>query len=179
MGHVDTVRHPADETRISATIRRASSSAWEGAYHERRYPKNVRPLSGSMSFHFSARHMRLITGHGLETTPRAISAGLLPGSDPPSLIVAIWFDLGAMGALAVAALILHRAQRAAAQSPDVAAAEIALICCASAQMLLGVAALQAWWMSSVAAAIISVRAIAQGQFRTRRPRARLFARPVE
>ncbi|MBN9061697.1 MAG: hypothetical protein BGP06_20900 [Rhizobiales bacterium 65-9] len=117
---------------------------------------------------------RLLTGHGIETTARAVTAGILPRIDPPPLIVALWYDLGLMGAIAIAALIVSRTRRALDLSPDVAAAEMALICCAVAQMFVGVAALQAWWMSSMAAAAIAVQAIAHGQFRTRRPRARLF-----
>ncbi|WP_342360275.1 hypothetical protein [Terrarubrum flagellatum] len=116
---------------------------------------------------------RLITGHGLETTPRAISAGILPMMQSPPLIVALWYDLGVLGALAIATLIATRSY-GSDHSANVAAAEIALIWAALAQMFFGIAAVQAWWMSSFAAALIALRAIAFGQFRTKRPRVRLF-----
>lgn len=132
-------------------------------------------LFGALSESARQEGLRLITGHGLETTPRAVAARILPPLDAPPLIIAVWYDLGVLGAVAIAALIISRTRRALEQSPDIAAAEIALICCAVAQMFFGVAAMQAWWMSSMAAAAIAVRAIAHGQFRTRRPRARLFA----
>lgn len=135
-------------------------------------------LFGQLGDSVRQEGLRLITGHGLETTPRAVVAGILPRLDTPPLIVAVWYDLGVLAAVAIAALIVSRTRRALELSPDIAAAEIALICCAVAQMFFGVAALQAWWMSSIAAAAIAARAVAHGQFRTRRPRARLFANRV-
>jgi hypothetical protein len=80
-----------------------------------------------------------------------------------------------LGAAALAALALGSGLRVEGRSSDVVAAEVALIVAATAQMLLGVAAMLAWWLSTLAAATIAAHAIAHGQFRTRRPRARLLA----
>jgi hypothetical protein len=118
---------------------------------------------------------RLITGHGLESAPRAVAAGILPVMAGPPLMVALWYDLGLPGAVGLAALALSRGFSARERSADVIAAELALVFAAVMQMLLGVAAMQAWWLFSFASAAIATLAIAHGQFRTRRPRARLFA----
>jgi hypothetical protein len=122
----------------------------------------------------SREGLRMIAGHGLQSAPRAIAAGIIPPSGSLPLIVALWYDLGLVGALGFAAWLWARAMRAAEQPADVGAAEIALGACALAQMCTGMAVMQAWWLSTFAAAVIVARAVAHGQFRTRRPRARLF-----
>ncbi len=118
---------------------------------------------------------RLITGHGLESAPRAVVAGILPPMQGPPLIIGVWYDLGVLGAAALAAMALRSGLRASGRSIDVTAADVALTMAATTQMVLGVAAMQAWWLSTIAAAAIAVYAVANGQFRTRRPRARLLA----
>ncbi|MET0606201.1 MAG: hypothetical protein ABWZ80_07070, partial [Beijerinckiaceae bacterium] len=102
-------------------------------------------LLGDFSRSVVAEADRLLTGHGLESTPRAMAAGILPNMAGPPLMVSIWYDLGLPAALALAALALARGFGGPERSIDVVAAELGLIFATLAQSFLGVAALQAWW----------------------------------
>lgn len=124
---------------------------------------------------FLRRLGRLVTGYGLETAPR-MAADFHPAG--ATYFAGLWFDLGIMAVILIGAgmgLVLQRARRS---SHDVAAAALALMTVATVQGLLVPGSYQAWWASSLIAAIIGVAAISRGQARSRRPGIGLFTRPA-
>lgn len=118
---------------------------------------------------------RLLTGHGFSAQLASRIAGSVPPQMPRSVPIQLWYDLGLVGVLAGAAALWFGLRAAivayAPLLPGVAAAYatgFALAC-------LGIGIGQSWWIASVVAVALAFVAAERGQFRTRRPRARLFA----
>ncbi len=114
--------------------------------------------------------LRLITGHGFETAMRARDAGLVPAGAPRGLLFEVWFELGLLGALALA-FLLARAVRAAAEGAR-AVAPGAVMSVVVAMMLAvsGQVGLQSWWVTMLGIAVVVLVAVEHGQHRTDRPR---------
>lgn len=129
-------------------------------------------LTGS----FLRRLGRLVTGYGIEATPRMI-AGNYFQPNGPTYFAGMWFDLGLVAIALIGAGFVAALRQARMLSTDVAAATTALIAVIAIQGAFLPGTYQAWWLSSVIAAVIGVAAIARGQGRTRRPGIGLFARP--
>lgn len=119
--------------------------------------------------------LRLLTGHGFDTGLRALVAGLVASSVPHSALFDLWYELGLLGAVFLAAILALTAQRALLLNTGVAAGLLAVMTCAFVYSLAGLGVLQTWWITSLSAVILGLRAIERGQFRTTRPRARLFS----
>ncbi|NNM74100.1 peptide ABC transporter permease [Enterovirga aerilata] len=119
-----------------------------------------------------AEPARLVTGHGFGAFIQARITGALPPGTPDIALVHLWYDLGAVGALAVAASIWAGLRGAAASYapllPGVAGAVTAAFSLACA----GVGSGQAWWPASLVVLVIAFVGSQRGQFRTRRPRFR-------
>ena len=100
---------------------------------------------------------RLITGHGLDTARRGVVVGVLPGHAPRTVLFALWYELGALGALAFAAVFAlglagaGRASRLAA--PAVLGGMVAVL----AITVFGVATEQSWF-----ATLAGLQAVALG-----------------
>ena len=119
---------------------------------------------------------RLLTGHGFGAFIQARIGYALPVGTPDTLLVQVWYDLGAVGALA-AGIALWAGLRGAAYNyvpllPGVVAAFAAAFALACA----GVGSGQAWWPAALVVLVIAFVGAERGQFRTRRPRARDLAR---
>ncbi|MDJ0447051.1 hypothetical protein [Methylocystis sp. JR02] len=113
--------------------------------------------------------LRTLLGHGFGAATWGVLGGYLPPTTPRSLIFQIWFDLGALGAAALA-LALARASLAvgrarAALAPFLLGGLTAsfVIC------LLGPAAEQLWWLTLAGLDAIAFALVMRGQFRKRRP----------
>lgn len=102
---------------------------------------------------------RLLTGHGFDTAMRARIAGLVPAGSPRGLLFELWYELGLLGAIAVA-LILWRIVAASAQrAPRDGAGMLALLAMAFALAILGQGATQAWWLLGLLVAIVALAAV--------------------
>lgn len=118
--------------------------------------------------------LRLLTGHGLETALRGRAFGLVPAAAPFSVLFEIWYDLGAVGAVA-GAVLLYRS--AAAQEGHRFVLEPGIMAAfASAFTLgcLGFGTLQIWWFTALTVVVLVFVAVGRGQFRTTRPKAQLM-----
>ncbi len=116
--------------------------------------------------------VRLITGHGFDTAMRARDAGLVPAGAPRGLLFEVWFEVGILGAVALAVL-LHRALRAAAAgAPAVAPGAMMTIVVAVLLAVFGKAGLQSWWLTMLALTAVTLVAVERGQYRTVRPKTR-------
>ena len=102
---------------------------------------------------------RLLTGHGFDTAMRARLAGLVPAGSPRGLLFELWYELGLLGAIAVA-LLLWRAVAASAHRPARDGAGIlALIAMAFVLAVLGQGATQAWWLLGLMIAVMALSAV--------------------
>ena len=117
---------------------------------------------------------RLITGHGFETALRGRLEGLLPANAPSTILFELWYELGVVGALAAAAALLAAILACGRNSPSVVPGMIAAFATAYAFACLGIGTAQMWWFTALALVVLVFVSIERGQFRTTRPKARLF-----
>ncbi len=121
--------------------------------------------------------LRLITGHGFETSLRGRYAGLLPQTAPNTVLFEVWYDLGIIGALAGAVALYFGVMRAGREDPPLVPAIMAAFATAYTFACLGIPTAQMWWFTALVAAVLIFVATERGQFRTKRPKAS-FLRPV-
>lgn len=112
---------------------------------------------------------RTLLGHGFGSATWGVLQGYLPPATPRSLIFQIWFDLGAVGAAALA-LVLARASLEVGQSrPALAPFLLGGVAAGFVICLLGPAAEQLWWLTLAGLDAIAFALVMRGQFRKRRP----------
>jgi hypothetical protein len=121
--------------------------------------------------------LRVITGHGFETSLRGRYVGLLPETSPNTVLFEIWYDLGIVGALAGAAALYYGVTRSGREDPPLVPAIMAAFATAYAFACLGIPTAQMWWFTALVAVVLIFVATERGQFRTKRPKAS-FLRPV-
>ncbi|RVU19496.1 peptide ABC transporter permease [Methylobacterium oryzihabitans] len=115
--------------------------------------------------------LRLITGHGFETALRGRMVGLLAPNAPSSLLFEIWYELGIVGAFAAAFLLWGAIRQSGRDHPVLTPGAIGTAATAFASACLGIGTTTAWWVTSVALAVLVFIAVERGQFRTARPKA--------
>ena len=122
--------------------------------------------------------LRMITGHGLDTSIRARVAGFLSPDAPRTLPFEIWYELGVVGALA-AAVALGYAIFASRRhnNPALTSGIVACFGAAFTIACFGAANAQSWWLATLGATIITFVAIQRGEFRNLRPAAGLRKPP--
>jgi hypothetical protein len=119
---------------------------------------------------------RLVTGHGFGAFLLArVGYGLPPGT-PDTPLVQVWYDLGAVGALAIAAAIWAGLRGATASYAPLLPGVVGAFTAAFSLACAGIGSGQAWWPASLVVLVIAFVGAQRGQFRTRRPRARDLAR---
>jgi hypothetical protein len=114
--------------------------------------------------------LRLITGHGFETAMRARDAGLVPAGAPRGLLFEVWFELGLLGALALAFLLARAVKAAAEGAPAAAPGAVMTVVVAMMLAVSGQVGLQSWWVTMLGIAVVVLVAVEHGQHRTERPR---------
>lgn len=119
-----------------------------------------------------------IVGHGLDTLLNARMLGAAPANTPQGLPFELWFELGAIGAI-LAALTLYfvirsfeNVAKGPAGSSLLMPGLLAAVASAFVLSYLGVGVAFPWWVTTIAVTVIAFSAIARGQFRTSRPKAR-------
>ncbi len=127
----------------------------------------------------AAEPLRLVTGHGFEAALRGRFAGLLPMNAPLSILFEIWYELGVVGAFAVAYALYAAIRRAGRDSAVLAPGAVAGFATALALGCAGVGTTVIWWLTSLAVTVLAFIAIERGQFRSRRPQASLLTRSTD
>jgi hypothetical protein len=115
--------------------------------------------------------LRLVTGHGLETSWRGRMFGLVPPAAPFSLLFEIWYELGVVGALSGAALLFQAASSAGGGRPILGPGIMAAFATAFALGACGIGTAQIWWFTALIVLVLIFVAVERGQFRTKRPKA--------
>lgn len=121
----------------------------------------------------AAEPLRFLTGHGYEAAAVARVAGIIPDALRFSLISDIWFDLGLLGALAVAALSYFAFRVVAEFGLELAPAALGALSAAFIYALVERGSTQTWWLNAMTVAAIVLVSLGRGRYRTVRPRAGL------
>jgi len=119
--------------------------------------------------------LRLITGHGFETVTHGLQVHALPPQAPKVALFQVWYELGIVGAWALAAAVFFAFRALAKLPPRISPYLSASLATALA---LGVtrANLNDWeWLLMLALALIACDVAARSDYQTRRPSAETLA----
>lgn len=134
-----------------------------------RTPDFARPLEvwGQMIANDGARSL---IGHGFGSAFYGLFGGYLDPRTPRSLVFQIWFDLGALGAAAFAAMAAKAFSRIGLLRPALSPFLLAGLGAGLMICLLGPAAEQLWAFTLAGLDAIAYVLVIRGQFRKKRPR---------
>lgn len=113
---------------------------------------------------------RTLIGHGFGAATWGVLGGYLTPATPRSLIFQIWFDLGLVGAAALALVAARTSFFVGKSRPALAPFLLGGLGAGFAICLLGPAAEQLWWLTLAGLDAIAFALVTRGQFRKRRPR---------
>lgn len=114
--------------------------------------------------------VRTLIGHGFGSALYGLFGGYLDPQTPRSLVFQIWFDLGALGAGAFAAMATKAFLRVGELRPALAPFLLAGLVSGLVICLLGPAAEQLWAFTLAGLDAIAYVLVIRGQFRKKRPR---------
>lgn len=112
---------------------------------------------------------RTLLGHGFGAATWGVLGGYLPATTPRSLVFQIWFDLGVVGAAALALVLVRASLEVGAARPALAPFLLGGLGAGFVICLLGPAAEQLWWLTLAGLDAIAFALVMRGQFRKRRP----------
>lgn len=121
---------------------------------------------------------RLITGRGIESAARLRMFGDSTVVTPRGTLFEIWYELGIVGATGLAAGLASGALALRRLEGTVAPFALGALACAFAHACLGSGMLQIWWVTTLTLVAIAFTAVANGQYRSTRPRAMFMRQPV-
>ncbi|MCC3246627.1 hypothetical protein LG047_15100 [Methylocystis sp. WRRC1] len=113
---------------------------------------------------------RTLIGHGFGAATWGVLGGYLTPATPRSLIFQIWFDLGVLGAAALALVAVRASLAVGGTRPALAPFLLGGLGAGFVICLLGPAAEQLWWLTLAGLDAIAFALVTRGQFRKRRPR---------
>jgi hypothetical protein len=112
---------------------------------------------------------RTALGHGFGAAIAGVVGGYLPLITPRSLVFQIWFDLGVVGAAALALVLARACLEVGDSRPALAPFLLGGVGAGFVICLLGPAAEQLWWLTLAGLDAIAFALVMRGQFRKRRP----------
>jgi hypothetical protein len=112
---------------------------------------------------------RLLLGHGFGAAVYGVLGHYLYQGTPSSLVFQVWFDLGAIGAIALAAVAARAFIIAGRMRPVLAPFLLAGLATGLTLSALGPAGEQLWWLTLAGLDAIAFALVMKGQFRNRRP----------
>lgn len=115
--------------------------------------------------------VRLITGHGLESSLRGRISGLVPPAAPFGILFEVWYELGIVGAASGALMLYRSVLGAGGHRPMLGPGIMAAFATAFALGCLGISTAQVWWFTLLIVVVLIFVTIERGQFRTKRPKA--------
>ncbi len=113
--------------------------------------------------------LRLVTGHGFDMTTRAGMSGFLAAGAPRGLLFVTWYELGIIGAIAIAALVGGALYWSGRASPTLAPFLLAEVVTGLAIAIWGYDSTQLWWFTMLGVAALAFANAIRGQYRTDRP----------
>jgi hypothetical protein len=112
---------------------------------------------------------RLLLGHGFGAAVYGVLGHYLYQRTPSSLVFQVWFDLGAIGAIALAAVAARAFIIAGRMRPVLAPFLLAGLATGLTLSALGPPGEQLWWLTLAGLDAIAFALVMKGQFRNRRP----------
>ena len=116
--------------------------------------------------------LRLLAGHGYDTVARGFQMGFLPITMPRSVIFEVWYELGIVGAVALAAVVFLAFQATAQLPKPLTGFLQGALVCGGVIALTGLVTAQIWWVTILSVVGILFALVAKGQYRTERPSAK-------
>jgi hypothetical protein len=113
--------------------------------------------------------LRLITGHGFDTFGRSIASGYLAELTPRSILFEIWYELGVLGAFALALVIVTVFREAGSHPPSTAAFHVGGLVCVCVITVSGESTFQLWWLTLVSMVGVAFAGAARALYRSERP----------
>ncbi|RFB75693.1 hypothetical protein [Methylovirgula sp. 4M-Z18] len=120
---------------------------------------------------------RLITGHGIEAAQAGINAGYISPGVPKSLLFRFWYDLGAIGVLSFAFIVMQSFFFAAQVPLRIAPFMLAGLVAGLTIAIFTESASQIWWVSLISGIAILSACVLRGHYKTERPSAKLTSEP--
>ncbi len=117
---------------------------------------------------------RLVTGHGLDEARLGVVLGFLPPHTPRTILFEVWYDLGLLGAVALAALFALGLRAAGEAAPHVAPPLLGGLVATLTIAVFGVATAELWFVT-----LVSLQAIAFGLVARSSRNSRPLAAPLE
>ncbi len=114
---------------------------------------------------------RTLTGHGFDAAARGFVTGFVPPDAPPGAGFSLWFDLGIVGVVAGAVVLVLTLMGAATMAAPVCAFMLAGVASILTISTVGGAAYQLWWVTIVCVAAVGFASMVGGQYRSARPAA--------
>lgn len=105
---------------------------------------------------------KLITGHGFDTSIRAMAAGILPVQTPRGILFEIWYELGAVGAIGSAVLIWF-VSLSASRTGLIAPYLLASLSAVLVLSIAGTSIAQLWWTTQLASGALAVALVMRVQ----------------
>jgi hypothetical protein len=112
---------------------------------------------------------RLLTGYGLDSALRNRVAQVLNVAAPSSLLFEIWYELGLLGALALTTVIVLSLNRISYLGDALAPFALGCFGFAFSLAVIGLSTSQTWWLTALATTVIAFAAVANGEYRAKRP----------
>jgi hypothetical protein len=128
------------------------------------------PLAGAADI-LTREPLRLLTGHGIDTSIRLGGVGAPPLPIPRVALFEVWYELGIIGALLGAALVWLGFRALGATGVRIAPYLVAAFACDLTLAFLSQDFSQMSWVTLLAVSAISGGAAAHSQYRTKRPAA--------
>jgi hypothetical protein len=105
---------------------------------------------------------KLVTGHGFDTSLRAVAAGILPQQAPRGILFEVWYELGAVGAVGSAVLI-WLTSLAALRLGNLAPYLLASLSAVLVLSIAGTSIAQLWWTTQLASGALAVALVMRVQ----------------
>lgn len=112
--------------------------------------------------------LRHITGHGFDTSLRALSVGFLPAQTPRGILFEVWYELGVLGAAGLSGLILFAFRAAGRAEAAIAPFLLAALTGVFVIAISGLSVAQLWWVTLLAIVAISFAIVVRGDNRDKR-----------
>ncbi len=113
--------------------------------------------------------LRLVTGHGFDTFGRSIASGYLADLTPRTVLFEIWYELGVLGAFALALVVITAFREAGSHPPSSAAYHVGGLVCVCVIALTGDSTFQLWWLTLVSMVGVAFSSAARALYRSERP----------
>ena len=117
---------------------------------------------------------RLLTGHGVDAAQVGINAGYISPGVPKSLLFRFWYDLGAIGVLSFAFLVMQAFFFAARVPLRIGPFLLASFVAGLTIAILTENASQIWWVTLISSIAVLSTCVIRGHYKTVRPSAKLM-----